>query len=41
MESVYLESSSSLITFYRKIEEFRGGKVMRLLINKEEYPSDI
>lgn len=26
---------------YREIEEFRGGKAMRLLINKEEYPSDI
>ena len=26
---------------YREIEEFRGGKAMRLLINKQEYPSDI
>lgn len=26
---------------YKEIEEFRGGKVMEILIGKEEYPSDI
>lgn len=26
---------------YKEVEEIRGGKVMKLLINKEEYPSDI
>lgn len=26
---------------YKEIEELRGGKVMQLIINKDEYPSDI